>query len=76
MMNADEDLVPVNPYKEPVDPYKEFPNVANTPRLWDSPSIQFSLYFRLDDSVTIHHNDIDVKAMTVGFDFKATPQDR
>ena len=28
---------------------------------------------RLDDSVTIHHDDIDVKAMTVGFDFKATP---
>ena len=32
MINADEDLVPVNPYKE-------FPNAANTPRLWDSPTI-------------------------------------
>ena len=28
---------------------------------------------RRDDSVTIQHDDIDVKAMTFVFDFKATP---
>ena len=79
MINADEDLVPVNPYKE-------FPNAANTPRLWDSPTIQFpchivqlpfaSLFIAYrDKQFTICDDNIQIlmKGDYDAFNFEATP---